>query len=195
MSHRLSAVLAAGALAVSSLAVASSASPAYAGRRTLVDAKGDVVKKVGAQHAKPAPGNQSADVRRFVTTLTKQRLVLSTTVRTLPKNYWAMLWQVQTDAGATYSVDLLKTGDVKFALSVGDVEVPCATMVKSVNPVKGKVTAVIPLSCLGLPAWVRTGAGAAATDRDFGRIFTDDAARTGTFRQDALALGKTVKRG
>ncbi|MCY7396146.1 MAG: hypothetical protein LH468_08365 [Nocardioides sp.] len=193
MSHRLSAALAAGALALAT--VAATAAPAQAGRRTLVDDKRDVIKRVGAGEAKLAPSNQSADVRRFVTTLTQQKLVLSTTVRALPRNYWAMLWQVQTDTGATYTIDLLKTGGVTFALSTGGVDVPCEAMTKSVNPVKGKVTAVVPLTCLGMPGAVRAGAGAAATDRDFGRIFTDDAARTGKIRPDRLRLGRTVKRG
>lgn len=180
---------------VTMVALVATAAPAHAGRRTITDERRDVVKRVGDRAPKLAPGNDTADIRFFVTTLSRQRLTLSTTVRELPRNYWAMSWQVRTDAGTTYTVDLLKTGAVRFALSSNGVQIPCEGMLRSVNPVKGKVTAKVPLVCLGSPVAVRAGAGAAATDRDFGRIFTDDAMLPGTLRKSGLKLGKTVKRG
>ena len=175
--------------------VIAGAAPAQAGKRTLVDARGDVLKQVGTREPRVAPRVRNADVVRFVTTMTRQQLVLSTTTRDLPKNFWAMLWSVRTDTGTTYDVDLMRTGNVSFSLSAGGVDVPCEGVRRTVNPARAKVTVSVPLVCLGEPASVRTGAGAAATDRDFGRIFTDDAARSGAFRDQGLALGRTVKRG
>lgn len=182
-------------LALSLGTVLAGAAPAHAGKRTLVDERRDVLKQVGTREPRVAPGNRSADVVRFVTTMTRERLVLSTTTRDLPKNFWAMLWSVRTDVGTTYDVDLMRTGNVSFSLSAGGVDVPCEGVQRNVNANRAKVTVSLPLVCLGDPASVRTGAGAAATDRDFGRIFTDDAARSGAFRTQGLALGRTVKRG
>lgn len=194
---RVLAVLAALLLSVSlSLGtVLVSAAPAHAGKRTLIDERRDVLVQVGSREPRVAPRARAADVVRFVTTMTRKKLVLSTTTRDLPKNYWAMLWSVRTEIGTTYDVDLMKTGNLSFSLSTGGVDVPCEGRTRSVRPARATVTVTVPLACLGSPAGVRTGAGAAATDRDFGRILTDDAGRSGAFRQQGLALGRTVKRG
>lgn len=170
------------------------AAPAHAGRRTVTDVAGDVIKQVGTKPPRPAVKTAEADVTTFVTTFGKRKLTLSTTVRDLPKNYWAMLWEVQTDAGVLYDIDLLKTGTVRFTLSSATVPVVCE-MTRKVNPVKDKVTITIPLTCLGSPGSVRTGAGAAATRRDFKRIYTDDAGQAGVYSNDGLALGRTVRPG
>lgn len=179
-------------LLTTTVAATAVAAPAHAGKRTITDAQNDVIKQVGSKPPKPAVKYAAADVTTFVTTFSKKKLTLSTTVRELPKNYWAMLWQVQTDAGTLYDIDLLKTGTVKFQLSVAKVPVVCE-MDRSVNPVKGKVTITVPLTCLGSPASVRTGAGAAATSRDFARIYTDDAGLPGVYSSDALQLGRPVR--
>lgn len=189
----LTAVLLAVSLSLGTVLAA--AAPAHAGRRTLVDERGDVLKQVGSREPRIAPGARAADVVRFVTTMTRQKLVLRTTTRDLPKNFWAMLWSVRTDLGAAYDVDVMKTGGVSSSLSTGGVDVPCVGLTRSVRPARATVTVTVPLACLGGPTTVRTGAGAAATDRDFGRILTDDAARSGAFRDQRLALGRTVKRG
>lgn len=169
------------------------AAPAHAGRRTITDARHDVLKQVGDRAPRPAVHFRGADITTFVTTLRRSELVLTTSVRDLPKNYWAMLWQVRTDAGTLYDIDLLKTGTVRFQLSVAGAAVPC-TMTRKVNPDKSRVTVSVPLSCLGEPGSVRTGAGAAATSRDFGRIWTDDALKDGRYSSSRLKLGNTVKR-
>jgi hypothetical protein len=171
------------------------AGPAHAGRRTVLDPANDVVKQIGQEPQKAAPHYDASDVTRFVTTLTQTRLVLSTGVRNLPKNYWAMLWEVQTDAGTRYDIDLLKTGEVRFSVRTGGIEVPCEGMTRKADQLHSRVTVSLPLSCLGEPTTVRTGAGAAASTRSLGRIYTDDAQRVGAYSGSELALGRTVKRG
>lgn len=185
--------LAGGVLAlVASVALAG---PAHAGRRTVLDPANDVVKQIGQDPQKPAANYAASDVTRFVTTFTNTRLVLSTGVRNLPKNYWAMLWEVQTDAGTRYDIDLLKTGEVRFLIRTGGIDVPCEGMTRKADQLHSRVTIAVPLACLGEPQTVRTGAGAAATTRSLGRIYTDDAQRAGTYSTAELALGRTVKRG
>lgn len=179
---------------LTALGVGALASPAEATRRTVSDSRHDVLKQTGQQAPERAPQNASADLVRFTTSMGRRTLVLSSTVRSLPRNYWAMLWRVRTDAGVEHTVDLLKTGEVRLTLSQAGTPVACEGLRKKVERRRDRVVVAVPLRCLGSPTSVQTGAGSAATERDFGRIFTDDALRGGRFTQGDLRLGRPVKR-
>lgn len=185
--------IAAGAVGLTAALVV--AAPAHATRRTVEDARGDVLKQAGTKDPVVAANNASADLVRFVADLRPSELVLTTTVRALPKNYWAMLWRLQTDTGVDYTVGLLKTGTVSFELNQAGAAVVCDGLIKKVEPRASRVSVTVPLTCLGSPATIRAGAGTATTSSDFGRIYTDDALRTAKFTQDALRLGRPVKQG
>ena len=80
---------------LTALGVGALASPAEATRRTVSDSRHDVLKQTGQEAPERAPQNASADLVRFTTSMGRRTLVLSSTVRSLPRNYWAMLWRVQ----------------------------------------------------------------------------------------------------
>lgn len=181
--------------------------PASAASWTHEDAVGDVQyysfndrtgKETGPD---PDPANTDTDVTSFGARHAARRVVLQATLRDITEASGAIVYRIRTDAHTYEAVQRLGTDRWMapgFELARADRERPqdCTGVRRSVDRTTEQVMVSIPRSCLGLPAWVRAGAGAYSFS-ETPPTFTyrlDDALQDGA-ASERLTLGPRVARG
>ncbi|WP_193609992.1 hypothetical protein [Nocardioides lijunqiniae] len=202
-----SAVLAVAALTPSVIAsaaspTASSAEPAARaaaqGEHRVVhrDARRDAIRfDTETEKKRPAPRDRTADVTRTVVDHQADQLVVQTRVRQLGRSgYRLMIGEILTSDGRRLdlTVDYSKRpiGEA-FSLtrSASGADVACPAATWSATRSTKQVTATIPRSCLGDPAWVRVGLGMVAAPRNLRTSVGDDSRLSGRIGDEHIKLG------
>ncbi|WP_134738067.1 hypothetical protein [Nocardioides sp. 503] len=201
-----SAVLAVAALTPAVIASAApgaapaASSPAQAaqGEHRVVhrDARRDAIRfDTESEKKQPAPRNRTSDITRTVVDHQAEQLVVKTRVRELGRSgYRLMIGEIQTPDGRRFDlmVDYSKRpiGEA-FSLTPsgsGD-EAECVGATWSAKRSTKQVTATIPRSCLGDPAWVKVGLGMVAAPRNLRTSMGDDSRLSGRIGDKHLKLG------
>ncbi|WP_193614487.1 hypothetical protein [Nocardioides lijunqiniae] len=201
-----SAVLAVAALTPSVIANAASPTassaelPARAaqGEHRVVhrDARRDTIRfDTETEKKKPAPRDRTADITRTVVDHQADQLVVQTRVRQLGRSgYRLMIGEILTSDGRRLDlmVDYSKRpiGEaLSLTRSASGAEVACPAATWSARRSTKQVTATIPRSCLGDPAWVRVGLGMVAAPRNLRTSLGDDSRLSGRIGDEHIKLG------
>lgn len=174
------------------VAVPLAGAPAGAAKDVDADAAGDVVQLADVDQA--APDISVGDVTRFTTDHRKRFLLLTTTLAEVPTSGWFFeTWSVRTPKRTyTYTLHLSDPVAGRPALR-GSAQPQCAGLLTELRPAQHAVVARVPRSCLGNPAWVRTGTGVSVVVDDV--QYVDDARVDGAPDVYAIKLGPKVRVG
>lgn len=159
------------------------------------DARRDVLNFDAESEARsPAPHNRTSDIVTTVVDHQSNRLVVEARVRHLSRmGYHLMVSQIVTSDGRRYELEVeysLKPIGSSFSLrrsSGKDVSCPGGTW--SINRSIDRISASVPNSCLGDPAWIRVGVALVEAPLDFKASWVDDSRRQGRIGERHPTLG------
>lgn len=146
------------------------------------------------------PGQRTADIVKIASAHSRNLVAVTITLRDLPNADFDYDFRIKTPQAGFFELSFLKhdAGDTpQFDLwRVADewVEVACPGKSRRVDHTADTIRVAVPRSCLGRPAWVRTGAGAnVLAGPNAG--YVDDARRKAAYTLNRLALGPRLRRG
>lgn len=170
----------AAALAVP-IALLAAAAPSQAEDLTTNDPAGDVVKipNENENDVQPSPGTKAVDITRFTTKYGNDRLKLVTKVRDLAQDNYQVRWRVKTQ---TSDSNFFYDPDSPFRHQ----QRGCAFQIEA-DQDTDTITAIVPRTCIGDAAWVRTGSATLRNGEQF--RFLDDARRDGAAFPGGVKIG------
>ena len=178
------------------VALALTAGSAHAATYTHEDAAKDVQRTTNGSPLTAAPGNQSADLTTIQTSHRAQKVFLASQVREVQTDLFQMQWRIVTSKGVEFELYWAKLpGYVEFTLDREGKTITCVGLKKALNLMTDLTTFTIPRSCLGSPAWIRTGLWLMTQSQDESTYYMDDAQRTGKQNRQHVFLGPKVFRG
>ncbi|MFJ9316427.1 hypothetical protein ACIRN4_19725 [Pimelobacter simplex] len=193
---RWAAVLMAAGAAVTTVV----ATPALASAAdyTHVDASRDA-RSDRLDSADDSPGRldrreASVDIRKIRVAHTADHVVVKIRTRAaLPTRAFFVGVSLRTPGGDSYDAGYFKMlGSTRLDLTRGNDTVECAGLRTDIDRPRRLTTIVVPTTCIGSPAWVRAGVGAARFDRK--RMWADDGLRDRQVR-DELRYSPRIARG
>jgi hypothetical protein len=168
--------------------------PAQASAAELVhtDPAHDVqVESLDNGRTQAAPAERRVDIRRVAIDHGPDSLVVRVRTRgVLPTRRMFVGAQLKTPGGRFDVMYLKFLGESGVSLTRKTDEVPCEGLTATLEP--KALTFAIPTACLGMPAWVRVGVGAAQMRKQ--RMVVDDGFSRGAVDDD-LHLSKRIARG